>query len=202
MGRPLVQIPATRLLQRLAHPMLEAQKVKAFGASGEVRDPGLLRVQSQPESAQYRRHQFAGRLGLLAGGAQDHQVIRYEAAGQQHRRADIRQPLSSCAQERALTYGGMPDEFRRRYIALHAHRTAKPNSIELHRRRETLFKTHGRVFAFLNPPSQPSVTVNATRADRRRLRRVPAVERADWIAWLGWVRSKCTTTRRCGSPCG
>jgi hypothetical protein len=40
-----------------------------------VRDPGLLRVQSQPESVQDRRHQLAGLLGLLAGGAQDHQVI-------------------------------------------------------------------------------------------------------------------------------
>ena len=56
--------------------MLEAQKLKALGASGEVRDPGLLRMQPQSESVQHRRHQFAGLLGLLAGGAQDHQVIR------------------------------------------------------------------------------------------------------------------------------
>jgi hypothetical protein len=55
--------------------MLEAQKREALGASFEVRDPGLLRVQPQPESVQHRRHQLARRLGLLAGGAQDHQVI-------------------------------------------------------------------------------------------------------------------------------
>lgn len=30
--------------------MLEPQKRETLGASGEVRDPGLLRVQSQPES--------------------------------------------------------------------------------------------------------------------------------------------------------
>jgi len=33
-------------------------------------------MQPQPESVQHRRHQLAGLLGLLAGGAQDHQVIR------------------------------------------------------------------------------------------------------------------------------
>ena len=55
--------------------MLEPQKREPLGASGEVRDPGLLRVQSQPESVQDRRHQLTGLLGLLAGGAKDHQVI-------------------------------------------------------------------------------------------------------------------------------
>jgi hypothetical protein len=40
-----------------------------------VHDPGLLRVQSQPESVQARRYQLACLLGVLAGGAQDHQVI-------------------------------------------------------------------------------------------------------------------------------
>ena len=55
--------------------MLEPQKREPFGASGEVRDPGLLRVQSQPESVQDRRHQLAGLFGLLAGSAQGDEVI-------------------------------------------------------------------------------------------------------------------------------
>jgi hypothetical protein len=33
-------------------------------------------MQSQSESVHNRRHQLAGLLGLLAAGAQDHQVIR------------------------------------------------------------------------------------------------------------------------------
>src|SRR5919106_6116502 len=51
-GRPLLQIPTTRLLPRLSHPMLEAEKREAFGAPCEVRDRGLLRVQPQPEHVQ------------------------------------------------------------------------------------------------------------------------------------------------------
>jgi hypothetical protein len=55
--------------------VLEAQERESLGASCEMRDPGLFRVQAQPERVQDRRHQLAGLLGLLAGGAQDHQVI-------------------------------------------------------------------------------------------------------------------------------
>jgi hypothetical protein len=55
--------------------VLEPEKRESLGTPGEVRDPSLLRVQSQPESVQDRRHQLAGLFGLLAGGAQDHQVI-------------------------------------------------------------------------------------------------------------------------------
>ena len=55
--------------------MLEPQKREPFGASGEVRDPGLLRVQSQPDRVQDRRHQLAGLFGLLAGGAQGDEII-------------------------------------------------------------------------------------------------------------------------------
>ena len=55
--------------------MLEPQERESLGASCEVRDPGLLWVQAQPERIQDRRHQLAGLLGLLAGGAQDHQII-------------------------------------------------------------------------------------------------------------------------------
>ena len=49
--------------------MVEAEEVEPFGASGEVRDPGLLWVQSQPDHVQDRRHQLAGLFGLFAGGA-------------------------------------------------------------------------------------------------------------------------------------
>jgi predicted RNA polymerase sigma factor len=54
---------------------MEAEEVKPLGTSREVRDPCLLRVQSQPDDVQDRRHQLAGLLGLLAGSAQDHEVI-------------------------------------------------------------------------------------------------------------------------------
>jgi hypothetical protein len=55
--------------------VVEPQKVESFGASGEVHDPGLVGVQSQPERGQDRRRQLAGRVGLLAGGADDDQVV-------------------------------------------------------------------------------------------------------------------------------
>jgi hypothetical protein len=40
-----------------------------------VRDPGLVRVQSQPERVQDCGHQLAGLFGLLAGGAQGDEII-------------------------------------------------------------------------------------------------------------------------------
>ena len=55
--------------------MLEPQKREPLGPSGEVRDPGLLRVQTQPDHVQDRRHQLTSLFGLLASGAQDHQII-------------------------------------------------------------------------------------------------------------------------------
>ena len=55
--------------------MLEPQKHKSLGTIRQVHDPGLLRMQSQPEPVQDRRHQLAGLLGLLTSGAKDHQVI-------------------------------------------------------------------------------------------------------------------------------
>jgi hypothetical protein len=56
--------------------MLEPQEREALGASCEPREPGLLGMQAQAEHVQDRRHPLAGLLGLFAGGAQDHQVIR------------------------------------------------------------------------------------------------------------------------------
>jgi hypothetical protein len=55
--------------------MMEAEEVEPFDAPGEVRDPGLLRVQSQPESVQDRRRQLPGLVGLVAGGAEDNEVV-------------------------------------------------------------------------------------------------------------------------------
>ena len=55
--------------------MMEAEKVEPFGASCEVRDPGLLRVQPQPESIQHRRDQLTGLLGPLTARAQDYEII-------------------------------------------------------------------------------------------------------------------------------
>jgi hypothetical protein len=34
---------------------MEAEEVERLGAHGEMHDPGLLRVQSQPDRIQYRR---------------------------------------------------------------------------------------------------------------------------------------------------
>ena len=48
--------------------MMKAEEIEPLGACSEARDPGLLRVQPQPERIQDRRHQLAGLLGLLAGG--------------------------------------------------------------------------------------------------------------------------------------
>jgi hypothetical protein len=56
--------------------MVEAQEVESFGASCKVRDPGLLGMQSQPECGQSRRGLLAGLDGLLAGRAQDDEVVR------------------------------------------------------------------------------------------------------------------------------
>jgi hypothetical protein len=55
--------------------MMEAEKVKPLGPSCEVHDPGLLRVQSQPDGVQDRRDQLAGLFGLLACRAQGDEII-------------------------------------------------------------------------------------------------------------------------------
>ena len=55
--------------------MMKAEEIEPFDASREVRDPGLLGVQPQPERIQDRRHQLAGLFGLLAGGAQGDKII-------------------------------------------------------------------------------------------------------------------------------
>ena len=54
---------------------MEAQEVEPLGASCKVHDPRLLGVQTQPEGVQDRRRLLAGLLGLLAGSAQDDQVV-------------------------------------------------------------------------------------------------------------------------------
>jgi predicted DNA-binding protein (MmcQ/YjbR family) len=86
----------------------------------------------------------------------------------------------------------MHEERARLYASLHAHCALKPFAIEQHRRHETLFKANGRVFAFMNSPARPSVTVMAPRGERGELRRHPAVCRARWVGWLGWVTVSVT----------
>src|SRR5919106_6107659 len=56
---PLLQIPATRLSPGLAHPMLEPQEREPLGTSCEMRDPGLVWMQAQPEHVEDRRHELA-----------------------------------------------------------------------------------------------------------------------------------------------
>ena len=54
---------------------MEAEEVEPFGASCEVRDPGLLGVQSQPDGVQHRRRQLPGLFGPVAGGARGDEII-------------------------------------------------------------------------------------------------------------------------------
>ena len=54
---------------------MEAEKVEPLGTSSEVHDPGLLRVQSQPDRIQDRCDQLAGLFGLIAGRAQGDEII-------------------------------------------------------------------------------------------------------------------------------
>jgi hypothetical protein len=55
--------------------MVEAQELEPLGTPGEVHDPGLLGMQSQPEVGKDRRHQFAGRFGLALGGGEDDEIV-------------------------------------------------------------------------------------------------------------------------------
>jgi predicted DNA-binding protein (MmcQ/YjbR family) len=73
------------------------------------------------------------------------------------------------------------------YAIVHAYCARKPFAVEMRLRRETLFKVHGRVFAFMDSPRSPAVTVRVSRTARGALLRHPAVERARWIGWFGWV---------------
>ena len=55
--------------------MVKAQKVESLGTSVEVRDPGLLRMQPQPESAQDHRRLLARLFSTSASGAEDDEVV-------------------------------------------------------------------------------------------------------------------------------
>jgi predicted DNA-binding protein (MmcQ/YjbR family) len=81
----------------------------------------------------------------------------------------------------------MPDELHRLHAMLRAYCAGKPFVVELRLRRETFFRARGGVFAFMNSPRRPAITVRVPPAERRPLLRHPAVKRARWIGWLGWV---------------
>ena len=55
--------------------MMKAQEVKPLDAALQARDPGLLGRQAQPEIGQNRRRPSSGLFGLLAGGAEDDEVV-------------------------------------------------------------------------------------------------------------------------------
>ena len=57
------------------HRIAQSKEVEPLGTPREAHDPGLLRVQSQPDRVQHRCDQFAGLLGLLSGGAQGDEII-------------------------------------------------------------------------------------------------------------------------------
>src|SRR5688572_21024317 len=73
------------------------------------------------------------------------------------------------------------------YRALKAHCASAPSAVERYRLGETLYEVGGRVFAFLNSPKRPAVTVRVDSGNRPRLLLHPAVERSRWLGWIGWV---------------
>jgi predicted DNA-binding protein (MmcQ/YjbR family) len=81
----------------------------------------------------------------------------------------------------------MAEELIGLYARLHAHCAGKRLAVEMRIHRERVFKARGRVFAFMNSPGGPAVTVQVRRATRKRLLRDPAIARAHWIGWLGWL---------------
>jgi predicted DNA-binding protein (MmcQ/YjbR family) len=81
----------------------------------------------------------------------------------------------------------MPDELHRLHAVLHACCAGKPYAVEMRFGQETFFRARGRVFAFINSPRRPAITVRVSAAERGPLLRHPSVTRARWIGWLGWV---------------
>ena len=56
--------------------MVKPEKVESFGASGEVDDPGLLRAATSPIASSTAATSSRACFGLLAVGAEDHEVVR------------------------------------------------------------------------------------------------------------------------------
>jgi hypothetical protein len=55
--------------------MVEAQEVEAPRPAPEIHDPGLVRVQSQPERSQGGFGQVTSLFGSFPGGAEDDEVV-------------------------------------------------------------------------------------------------------------------------------
>src|SRR5215211_2351038 len=73
--RPSLQVVPARTFPRRHLVMVKAEKVKALPTTGQVHDPGFVRMQPQPEPAQYRDHPLPGRFGPGLGGAQHDKVV-------------------------------------------------------------------------------------------------------------------------------
>jgi predicted DNA-binding protein (MmcQ/YjbR family) len=73
------------------------------------------------------------------------------------------------------------------YAALRAHCAGKPGATERRRWREVVFRVCGRVFAFLDPPARPAVTVKRDRDASESSFTRPSVTPARYLGRFGWV---------------
>jgi predicted DNA-binding protein (MmcQ/YjbR family) len=73
------------------------------------------------------------------------------------------------------------------YRALFEHCAGRPGAVPYRRWGETAFKVRDRVFAFLNSPEEPSVTVKLAREDREWALERPQARRARYVGRFGWV---------------
>jgi predicted DNA-binding protein (MmcQ/YjbR family) len=73
------------------------------------------------------------------------------------------------------------------HSALRAHCASQPSAVEKYRWGEVLFRVRGRVFAFMNSPARPAVTVKIGRNEMSRLLATPAVTRARYVGRFGWI---------------
>jgi predicted DNA-binding protein (MmcQ/YjbR family) len=79
------------------------------------------------------------------------------------------------------------EEAERYYAALRAHCAGKPGATERRRWRELLFRVRGRVFAFMNSPAKPAVTVKLDRTAAGHVLRCASVAPARYLGCFGWV---------------
>ena len=76
------------------------------------------------------------------------------------------------------------------YAALRAYCASKPGAVQRRRWRELLFRVGGRVFAFINSPARPAVTVRLPRGGAEPIGPLlarPSVSRARYVGRFGWI---------------